>query len=785
MKPRHWAPWFWAAIVLAVLIHNGYLWWQQRLVPDSNILSLLPADKRDPLRQRALAHMVEAAQQKVIILIGAAEWDQARRTAAVYRQALAPFPHLVIVGTGLNERSPSDWLATFREHRSALLTAEDSAALQTQTQQYWLDTALAKIYSPFGGPSVLSSQEDPFGWFGNWLQARAQESPVRPRDGELSVSDGARHYVLLPLTLRVSAFARAGQQAVMPVLEQARQAATRAHGDVEIVQAGMILHAAAAASQAEKEISIIGVGSLAGILALIWFTFRSLKPILIVALSIGIGYLGALSVASLLFERIHLITLVFGASLIGVAQDYGIYFLCRRLGADPQVDSWQLLRRILPALVLTVVTTLIGYLALALTPFPGLSQMAWFSASGLIFAWLTVVFWFPGWVGNNTRTHHPLGKLNVKLSRWPRVGVDRITLGVFLVFAALIVYGGAHLTLQDDVRSLQSSPQALIDDQLKVGQILDLPSPAQFFLLRGSSPEDLLEREEALKQRLDAFVQKRQLGGYHAISNWVPSARMQKSRRRAIEPIVSNDDGALALLAQKIGADQRWLTTTREGLLAAAEPFAVDEFLKSPASEPWRHLWLGQVSREHASTVALRGVDQSNLAALRRAGSGLDGVEWVDQVSEISALLGGYRDYMGWVLLISYFLVYALLYPRYRQCSWRVLAPTALASLWTLAFLGITGQGLQLFHLLALMLLLGIGVDYGIFIQEPDSQKDYAAWLAIVISALSTLLSFGLLGLSKTPALLSFGLTMAVGISTVALFAPAFRQPDVRRPIVQ
>jgi predicted exporter len=99
----------------------------------------------------------------------------------------------------------------------------------------------------------------------------------------------------------------------------------------------------------------------------------------------------------LLFERIHLITLVFGASLIGVAEDYGIYFFCRRLGADEQLGSWELLRRTLPALILTLVSTLIGYLGLVLTPFPGLRQMALFSASGLIFAWLTVVFGFLLW----------------------------------------------------------------------------------------------------------------------------------------------------------------------------------------------------------------------------------------------------------------------------------------------------------------------------------------------------------------------------------------------------
>ena len=96
--------------------------------------------------------------------------------------------------------------------------------------------------------------------------------------------------------------------------------------------------------------------------------------------SIGVGCLGALSLCWLLFERIHLLTLVFGASLIGGAQDYGTYFLCNRLGADRQsLDSCQLLRRLLPALALALVTTVIGYLALALDAVSG------FAADGGIF----------------------------------------------------------------------------------------------------------------------------------------------------------------------------------------------------------------------------------------------------------------------------------------------------------------------------------------------------------------------------------------------------------------
>jgi predicted exporter len=75
---------------------------------------------------------------------------------------------------------------------------------------------------------------------------------------------------------------------------------------------------------------------------------------------------------------------------------------------------------------------------------------------------------------------------------------------------------------------------------------------------------------------------------------------------------------------------------------------------------------------------------------------------------------------------------------------------------------------------LALMLLLGVGVDYGIFMQEDPQRGDDAPWLAVGLSAASTLLSFGLLALSGTPALRAFGLTMLLGTALVWFIAPCF-----------
>ena len=764
----------WAFAVCLLLGHNAWLWAVKRIVPDTDIMALLPVQERDPVLQSSFNHMVDAAQQRVVVLVGAADWQDARRAADAYSAVLDTRKDL-FDATAINEQTQSDWLSLFQQHRLVLLTAQQEQQLHEQPAQFWTEAALGKLYSPFGGPKLGSWRDDPFGLFAGWVQERAQETPVRPRDGHLFVADAQRQYVLLPLTLKVPALSMTAQEIVLPLLKQAGDAARKVTPQVELIQAGVILHAASASAQASGEVSTIGIGSLLGIVLLMWFSFHSFKPISLILLSIGIGFLGALSVCWLLFGRIHLLTLVFGASLIGVAQDYGIYFLCNRLSADGKLDSTALLKRLLPGLGLTLLAAVIGYMGLALTPFPGLRQMAVFSALGLIFAWMTVVCWFPNLIGPDTLRSGSLVRVyGAALQRWPLLRLNWFTLVGAVTFVLTAGYGFTRLHANDDIRSLQNPPKHLIDDQIKLSKLLDAPTPVQYFLVRGVSVEVVLQREELLKARLDKLIAAQRLSGYQAMSNWVPSARTQTARRALLEQKLLADGGPLQAIAAQTEADAQWVAATRAGLLAAATPLSLDDFLKSPASDPWRHLWLGESHGVYASIVALRGLGYASAPQVLLAAEGLDGVQWVDKVAEISSVLGRYRVYMSYVVLGAYLVVSGLLFSRYRGRTWRVLAPTALASVITLAIFGYTGQKLQLFHVLALMLLLGVGVDYGIFMQEHPDRRDRTPWLAVGMSAANTILSFGLLGLSSTPALQAFGLTMLLGTALVWLIVPCF-----------
>jgi predicted exporter len=73
------------------------------------------------------------------------------------------------------------------------------------------------------------------------------------------------------------------------------------------------------------------------------------------------------------------------------------------------------------------------------------------------------------------------------------------------------------------------------------------------------------------------------------------------------------------------------------------------------------------------------------------------------------------------------------------------------------------------------MLVLGVGANYAVFLREGcmrDAAGLGAVWTGVLLSAATTLLSFGMLGASAMPALRSFGTTLAMGIVSSVLFAP-------------
>lgn len=744
----------WLVLVLACVAHNAWHWVLQKRAPVTDMLAMLPRDEQRPLAAQATQALADAGSRRVTVLIGGGEAAQAQRAADAFLQALGDIPARHRVA----DADSQAWLSLYTPVRAGLLSPQSRERLAQAPAEALADQALAALYQPVGGPRVGAWADDPLNLFGQWLAERGQSSRVRVQDGRLMLTDPEapeRQYALVLIELPGSGFEISAQRALQPRLDAAAQAA-EGQG-ARVIRAGVPLFAAVAAAQAEREIHTIGAGSLIGIVALTLLAFRSLRPRLLVALSMAVGLLVAASVCLLVFGELHLVTLVFGASLLGVAENYGSNYFSARQGLQPQ-ERWAMLARQIPVVSLAMATTVIGYALLALPPFPGLRQIAVFSAVGLVAAFVTVLWWFPLLDGAGrmapTRFADWLGS---RRALWPALKARGLV--VLLVVSALVMAAGAsRLRFDDDIRQLQSAPPALVAQQREFARLMQAPGLAQFFVVQGRSEQELLAREEALTAQLRGL----QIGA-QAVSDWLPSQRRQ---REDAELAARRAADMRPLLAEKLG--QPVVAAT-----AVAAELTPEAWLASPASEPVRAQWLGRLGDGVGSVVLLRGAESADtraaLAALR-----LDGVTWVDKVGEVSTLLGRYRELMSAVLLLGFVLTWAALAWRFGRASWRALAPTVLASALTVALLALGGQVLQLFHILPLLILLGLGVDYGIFLLEQPGRSETRPFLSVTLAAASTLLSFGLLALSGTPALHAFGLTMLIGVFLAWLLTPFF-----------
>ena len=142
------------------------------------------------------------------------------------------------------------------------------------------------------------------------------------------------------------------------------------------------------------EIWLLTLVETVGTILLIVGVFRRLSPLLLNLLALGVGVGVAFAGTFLVFGEIHVAALLFGTSLIGVAVDYGLHYCTTAFGTLATTGRERLFY-VLPGITLGLATSLIGYAALAMAPFPGLRQIAVFAIIGLIGAFATVTLWFP------------------------------------------------------------------------------------------------------------------------------------------------------------------------------------------------------------------------------------------------------------------------------------------------------------------------------------------------------------------------------------------------------
>lgn len=329
-----------------------------------------------------------------------------------------------------------------------------------------------------------------------------------------------------------------------------------------------------------------------------------------------------------------------------------------------------------------------------------------------------------------------------------------------IVLAVVVLAAHPMVDINDDVRMLQSQPASLVEQEAAIQEMLGVAQAGTFLLVVAENEESLLQKEERIRVRLDALITTGELDSYQAISRWVPSKLRQQRSHDAYTGLVQS---RLAAFYDQVGADEAAARDAIANIMAASPALDIAAWLQHPASEQFRSLWLDAGESGSASIVLLFGVE--DLAAL-------DELNAINKGSELSSLFGQYRSRVMQLLVAAYGLILLGLSFRYglRRAT-KLVLPPIVAGFLALLLIDLTGGTLNLFNYLALILVLGIGIDYTIFIAE--ARHDLTSTMfAITLSALTTILSFGLLALSSTFAVHSFGITVLIGIAFAYLLCP-------------
>ncbi|MGF6773321.1 putative exporter [Paraburkholderia sp. GAS199] len=801
----------WLALALVAALYCGWRFAGPSPL-QTNLLALLPATEADPVAEKAVDTLASALGDRTVFLVTSHDDAHAKAAAIQLGASLQKSGAFGSVTAQLPPFDLSQIAALYLPYRFGLLASADRAALakpDANAANADLKNALAqRLYSPLQGGLTTPLADDPFGWLQHWLGGLPlATSNLELEDNLLVAHRGADTSVLIVATLPGSAYESKTQRAVLDALARGESALKQSFPDVSVARTGAVFYAQAARSASEHEVHLIGVASLCGIALLMLWVFRSPRLILLGFVSTALGIVCALAATLLVFGKLHLLTLVFGASLIGEAVDYSIQYFVVYLGAARDWDARRGAREVRPALTVALATSLLGYAILTWVPFPALKQIACFAMVGIGTAFASVLWLLPALLTRAPK-HNPR-RLFAAAARlldvWHRVIGGRRAWLVAALLLVVAIPGWLRLTSDDDVHLLIQRDASLVAQEDKARDAVGVDNSAQFFVVRGETPENVLQRAEALGVKLDALNDTAgKVGSYQSVTQFVPSAQRQQSDRALLAQHVFADPAALRATLLQAGFKDDVADAWIAAFAQPQPPFTVDRWLAASWSQPYRHLWLGEVggdvdpqNKAYAAVVIPQGVTPQNEPALIAMAASVPGVAFVDKAASVSKLFGEYRVDSGWWLGGALALVLLLLTLRYSpkrvarpalldrvRGGVAVTLPVLLAVGVTLAVFGYAGVPLNLFNWLALMLVLGVGANYAVFLREGCLRADAdlgAVWTGVLLSAATTLLSFGMLGMSDMPALKSFGATLALGIAVSVLLAPIGMPSESRR----
>ncbi len=764
------------ALTLGLLAALG-LYCAARLELTHSITHFLPSEADPELVELSIQLVDSPLTRRMVLAVGGGPGRDA--AAAELGEVLRSHSEVTWVETGFDEEAMRSVYELYFDRRIYLASDAPDTEIPRMLDAKHLQRSAGRLRSRLAQPASPAvsrmAPADPLGLFERILdRIRAAQPAISTGVGGFASSDGGHAIVLLGL--RSSPFDSSRQAPFLRDLEQEFSRLAAAHGGGLVLEKSGVNQIAVASERSVRgDINFISAVSIAGVCTLFLLVFRSLRHLFIAILAPLSAFAAATAMALFTSPPLHGITLGFGFVLIGVTIDYPIHLMTHHALSPEGTRPRDTAARLRVSLLLSGVTTTLAFATLALSDFPGLREMGSFAAIGVPAGLALTTLLLPAFLGRGgtaTPVQIALSAGLGRLVRW--LGGHRgLAVAIPATCAVISAVGVPQLRWEDDPATLMAADPSLLAEHERVRRRVVDVDDGRFVVALAPDAESALALNDRIDSRLGDAVAEGHLGGVRSLHSFLWSQELQRENLAAFRSAPDLGGRIERAFSARGFRPDAFESFTQAVASPVAAPLRPEDLAGSPLERALDSMV--RLDEGWAVVTSLREVRSGE--GVRDALAGLEGAHYVDQQEIVTELYEGYRRSTLRMLGLASVVVFVVLQLRYRSLRRGLLAflPSVLVALTTLGLFGMLGITVNVIATVSLVVVLGMGVDYGIFSVDGAQRPERlgATMSSLLVSCLTTIFVFGTLALSSHPALRAIGLTTASGILLALLLSPA------------
>ncbi|MCR4741243.1 MAG: MMPL family transporter [Treponema sp.] len=738
---------------------------------DADLFNMFPRPFEEEGIRNADEKLTENVGQNVFVLVSHQDFARAKEVAEdLYNQLSSSenFKSLSLYSDLDQLKEITDFVYDYRWN---LLSDEDIDLInQEGGAQIFAQNALAQAYSPFTMLPLDNLDSDPFMLaetnINNYLSAvRKSGTSMSVKDGVLaSFKDGVWYVMLRGILSKKGASLASKDNGIGEIYSIC---SPLEKDGLKFVYSGTPFYSHQSSTEAMKEITIISTISLLVVIILLLFVFKSPVPVILSVISIFVSILTAFVATLAVFKKMHILTLVFGTSLIGSCIDYSLHYFTQWAG-NPNIKTGQEIRNhLLKSLVMAITSSVLCYAILIFAPFNVLKQMSLFSLTGLISSFLTTMAIFP-------YIKLPEGDRVIKISKLVRETnhkrakkhFGRVAVTLLFVFAiGVLLINHKNFAVKNDLDRLYTMEGRLLEDRIESIEITKY-SPSGWFIIRGQTEEKALQSEYELACKLNKAFDGQM--GFICTGNFVPSIEHQKKSREACRKLLELAPEQF----ENLGFDSSYTRDLIASFNESEKDYVsfsnnnVPQYITSSISTAW----LGLMEDGYYYTVLMPNLLE-DIDLMREFAADNPNIFFVNKMSDMGRDLDKLTLMIIKFFAIAYLLIFVMLkfFYNWKQ-SFKIISVPVLIVLMTGAIFSLAKINLEFFSVTGLILVFGLGLDYIIYMMENEKKKSKDSKtlepFATLLSFITTIISFGALSLSNFQPVHLMGLSIFIGLAT-------------------